>query len=68
MFRSTRVQKNLLIALLAVAMAPVMFAQENQVGQDAPDFSATVCVNQPEAITLEQCKGEVVLIKYWGTK
>lgn len=63
-----RTKKSLLIALFAVALAPVMFAQENQVGQDAPDFSATVCVNQPDAITLEQCKGEVVLIKYWGTR
>ena len=63
-----RLSKSVLIALLAVAMTPVMFGQENQVGQDAPDFSATECVNQPEAITLEQCKGEVVLIKYWGTR
>ncbi|MCZ7607851.1 MAG: hypothetical protein M5U25_17660 [Planctomycetota bacterium] len=45
-----------------------MFAQENQVGQAAPDFKATVCVNQPDAINLEQCAGEVVLIKYWGTR
>lgn len=63
-----RSRKSLLIALLAVAMAPVMFAQEDQVGQDAPEFKASVCVNQPDAISLEQCKGEVVLIKYWGTR
>lgn len=63
-----RITKGMLIALLSVAMAPVMLAQDNLVGKEAPNFSATVCVNQPEAITLEQCKGEVVLIKYWGTR
>jgi hypothetical protein len=63
-----RTKKGLLLALLAVSLAPAMFAQENQVGQTAPDFKATVCVNQPEAINLEQCAGEVVLIKYWGTR
>ncbi|MCA8916571.1 MAG: hypothetical protein H6839_13110 [Planctomycetes bacterium] len=60
------IKKGLLIAMLA--LAPALFAQDNQVGQDAPEFKATVCVNQPDAITLEQCAGEVVLIKYWGTR
>ena len=60
------IKQGLLIAMLA--LAPWLFAEDNQVGQDAPEFKATVCVNQPDAITLEQCAGEVVLIKYWGTR
>ena len=57
----------LLIGML-MAMAPALVAQENIVGRDAPAFSANECVNKPEAISMEQCKGEVVLIKYWGTR
>ena len=60
-------KKGLLIALLALAAAPLMFAQENMVGQEAPNFEAKVCVNQPDAVDLKQCAGEVILIKYWGT-
>jgi hypothetical protein len=58
---------SLMLAVLAAATAPA-FAQTDMVGKEAPAFKATVCVNQPEAISLEQCAGEVVLIKYWGTK
>lgn len=57
----------LLIGML-MAMAPALVAQENIVGKEAPAFSASECVNKPEAISMEQCKGEVVLIKYWGTR
>lgn len=53
---------------MLMAMAPALLAQTDITGKDAPDFSATVCVNKPEAISMEQCKGEVVLIKYWGTR
>ena len=60
------IKKGLLVAMLA--LAPSLFAQESMVGQEAPEFKATVCINQPDAITLEQCAGEVVLIKYWGTR
>jgi hypothetical protein len=60
------IKKGLLIAV--IALAPALFAQDNMVGQEAPEFKASVCVNQPDAITLEQCAGEVVLIKYWGTR
>ena len=60
-------RKGLLVALLALAAAPVMFAQTDITGKDAPDFKATECINQPEATTLNDCAGEVVLIKYWGT-
>ncbi|MBE7492222.1 MAG: hypothetical protein HS108_10760 [Planctomycetes bacterium] len=58
----------LLLAGLVAAMAPAVCAQVDITGKDAPAFSANVCVNKPEAISMEQCKGEVVLIKYWGTR
>ncbi|MBX3474208.1 MAG: hypothetical protein KF754_07475 [Planctomycetes bacterium] len=58
----------LLLGGMLLAMAPVVQAQVDITGKDAPAFSATVCVNKPEAISMEQCKGEVVLIKYWGTR
>jgi hypothetical protein len=57
-----------LLAATVLTLAPALMAQENMVGKDAPAFEAKVCVNQPEAISMEQCKGEVVLIKYWGTR
>ncbi|MCA8919376.1 MAG: hypothetical protein KDB32_09880 [Planctomycetes bacterium] len=62
-----QLNKGLLVALFAMSAAPLLFAQESMVGQDAPEFKATVCVNQPDETTLAQCAGEVVLIKYWGT-
>lgn len=57
--------RGLLIAALAFA-APFAFGQDMQ-GKDAPAFDASSCVNPPEATTLEQCEGDVVLIKWWGT-
>ena len=63
-----RMNKGLLVAVLVASLAPAAFAQTQIVGQTAPDFKATVCVNQPDAISLEQCAGEVVLIKFWGTR
>jgi hypothetical protein len=63
---STTLRGFLLLGLLA--MAPLAFAQDDITGKDAPDFDAKVCVNPPEATTFEQCKGDVVLIKYWGTR
>jgi hypothetical protein len=58
----------ILSALLALAFAPVTWAQEAKakLNADAPAFEAADCVNAPEATTLEQCKGDVVLIKLWG--
>lgn len=50
-----------------LALAPLALAQDDITGKDAPEFDAKECVNHPEATTFEQCKGEVVLIKYWGT-
>ena len=58
----------LLIAAMVLSLAPVLSAQTNIVGKDAPAFEVQECINTPEAVSMEQCKGEVVLIKYWGTK
>jgi hypothetical protein len=46
----------------------VTWAQEAKakLNADAPSFEAADCINAPEATTLEQCKGDVVLIKLWG--
>jgi hypothetical protein len=56
------------ILLFAILASAPLFAQTQLVGQDAGEFTVGECVNKPEAVTLEQCKGEVVLIKYWGTR
>lgn len=58
----------MLLAALVMAMVPALSAQENITGKDAPEFNAEGCINTPDAVTMEQCKGEVVLIKYWGTR
>jgi hypothetical protein len=54
---------------MLLLLAPSLMASElfNQlVGQDAPDFDARTCVNKPADSTLEACKGNVILIKFWG--
>lgn len=56
------------LAAMLISFLPALAAQEDMTGKDAPAFSANECVNKPEAISMEQCKGEVVLIKYWGTR
>jgi hypothetical protein len=58
----------MLVAAMLLAMAPALMAQTNIVGKDAPAFDVQDSINTPEAVSMEQCKGEVVLIKYWGTK
>lgn len=52
--------------LLLAAFTPPLFAQKVLEGKDAPAFDAKDCINAPEATTFEQCKGDVVLIKFWG--
>jgi hypothetical protein len=62
-------KKGLLVALIAAAVAPVMWAQTNMVGQDAPAFDAGEFVGEaPAATTMDQCRGDVVFIYYWGTR
>ena len=61
-------RKGLLVALIAAAVAPVMWAQ-SLVGTDAPAFTAGDFVGDaPEAVTMDQCRGDVVFIYYWGTR
>ncbi|MCA8937320.1 MAG: redoxin domain-containing protein [Planctomycetes bacterium] len=59
--------KALLILALGFVLAPVMFAG-TLTGQAAPAFSATKFINPPaDGLTsLEQCKGDVILVKLWG--
>jgi len=54
--------------LIACLCAQALLAYNELVGKDAPAFHATVCVNPPAdgRISKDDCKGGVVLIKYWG--
>lgn len=58
----------LAIILLALLCAPGLFAYEELVGEECPDWSADVCVNAPENTRnhRDACLGNVVLLKYWG--
>lgn len=52
----------------ALACAPALLAYNELAGKDAPKFHATTCVNPPAdgCLSLDDCRGSVVLIKYWG--
>jgi len=55
-------------ALAALLLAaPALSAQPNIVGQDAPDFKLGDTINDSAIQTFEDARGEVILIKYWGT-
>jgi len=58
------------ILIAALLFAAPLAAQLELVGKEAPSFSAGACVNPPAdgASTMAACKGDVVLIKYWGPK
>ena len=60
--------KRIALVLLAGLFAPGLLAYNDLVGNEAPAFSAESCVNAPEDgnITLDSCRGSVVLIKFWG--
>lgn len=60
-----------LAALVAMlALAPVALAQEDLVGKEAGDFSAGDMLFDADvkARAMEDARGEVILIKYWGLK
>ncbi|MCB9895381.1 MAG: TlpA family protein disulfide reductase [Planctomycetes bacterium] len=61
--------KTIMIAVLACALAPALFAGGSLTGQDCPSFSATRFINPPAdgKTSFEDCKGEVILVKLWGT-
>ncbi|MEM7260370.1 MAG: hypothetical protein AAF488_00165 [Planctomycetota bacterium] len=52
----------------AVLLAPSVGAQADMVGKSVSGFRAGTMVNEVDAKSLEDCMGEVVLVKYWGTR
>ncbi|MEM7167863.1 MAG: hypothetical protein AAF581_20595 [Planctomycetota bacterium] len=55
------------LAIVALALAAPTAAEAGKlVGKKAPKFSASYVINDPKALNLEQCLGDVVLIKAWG--
>ncbi|MHC4840177.1 MAG: hypothetical protein ACYTDT_04340 [Planctomycetota bacterium] len=61
-----------MMLIFALAFSATLSAQRakpaDQIGKEAKTFETKECVNMPEAVSLEQCAGEVVLIKFWGLK
>ncbi len=53
-------------SFVAILLATPGFA--DLVGKDAPDFKAGEMINEVPQQTLDDCRGEVILIKYWGTR
>jgi hypothetical protein len=51
--------------LLAMLMAPA-FAQSLEVGDEAADIFPNNWINPPTWGTLDELRGDVVLIKSWG--
>lgn len=57
----------LTLAALALLASPTVDAQPKLIGKKAPKFAANYTpVNLPKANTLDECLGDVVLIKAWG--
>jgi peroxiredoxin len=55
------------ILILSLTLAAAAFAQQNlQVGQAAPDFSATTLDGQ--SVNLKDLQGKVVVLTFWSTK
>lgn len=57
-----------LMVLLACVCSSALLAYNELTGQEAPAFNANVCVNRPAdgRVTMTDCLGGVVLLKYWG--
>ncbi|MFN0058715.1 MAG: hypothetical protein ACKVX7_09700 [Planctomycetota bacterium] len=53
-------------AVLTTAVSA--WSQENLVGKAAQGFTVRETINSATAMSLAECQGEVVLIKYWGIK
>jgi len=62
----------LMLATLIVLCSPALSAAatNGMLGKPSPDFKADRCLNEPadQMKTLADCKGEVILVKLWGTK
>ena len=54
--------------LLLLALTPALYGQAQLVGKEAAEFKAGDMINEVIAKTLKDTRGEVVLIKYWGTR
>jgi len=57
--------KKLMLVMLAVVCAP-LFAQGLEVGDDAADIYPRNWINPPIWGSLDELRGDVVLIKSWG--
>lgn len=57
-----------LVLAAALAVTPLAWSQDSLVGKEAGTFKAGEMVNPVPARNLEDCWGEVILIKYWGLK
>lgn len=61
----------LVLALIATACLTLLsnaHGQDDLVGKKAPNFKAGEMINGTGSKTLDDCRGEVILIKYWGTR
>ncbi len=57
------------VSAVAIVLAtPVLLAQANLVGKDAPPFQVKSTIHEAPSLSLEECRGEVVLIKFWGNE
>ena len=57
-----------LVAAAVLCLTPGLMAQSQLQGKKAPDFTVGDTINEAAAKSLTEMSGEVVLIKYWGTK
>ena len=53
--------------LIAAALTTGVVADQTLVGLDAPPFSAEGCLFEPRLTDSESLRGEVILLKFWGT-
>lgn len=60
------IRTTLMLALVFGLSASLSAQKGAAVGTKAKPFTVTKCVNEPDAKTLEDCIGDVVLIKFWG--
>ena len=66
--RKDRKMKRFALLAAALFFATAAWGQVDLMGKEAPDFTAENALNPTDANSLEDCRGEVVLIKYWGTQ
>lgn len=59
--------RNAIMLTLIIGLSASLTAQKGALkGKEAKPFEVTECINMPDAKTLADCAGEVVLIKFWG--